>query len=365
MHLLFLLGCIAADVCRLGSFVLFFSGGAAAENLFLRKQLAMYVEHGAKPRRAHDREKVTLVVLAKLFDWRDALVVVSPRTFKNWRQAIERSFWRWVSRSRGGRPHIPLQLRSVIRQIAKENPQWSCGEIARVAAVQLGIRVDRKTVRKYLPPSDPRRRRGRRGDQTWRTFMKNHAKEIAACDFVSVMTARFRIIYVFVVMEIGSRRILHVNATEHPAAEWTSQQLREALPGGSTIKYLVHDGGGQFNDAFRSTARSLGVEPLRTPPHAPQANAFCERLIGTMRRSCLDWIIPLSEAHIRRVAREWAAHYNRGRPHMALGPGVPQPGEHYPAPPLPHRHALPAGARVIATPVLNGLHHEYRFEEAA
>ena len=139
----------------------------------------------------------------------------------------------------------------------------------------------------------------------WSTFVRNHAKEIAACDFVSVMTLRFRILYIFVVLEIGSRRILHVGVTEHPTAEWTLQQLREAISIDSPIRHLIHDGSGQFNDHFCRAARGLGIVPLRTPPYAPKANSFCERLIGTLRRQRLDWIIPLSERHLR----EWAAHY--------------------------------------------------------
>lgn len=289
MHSWLLAVGLAGDFCRFAALLVVRVSALAAENLFLRKQLAMYAERGARPRRARDGEKVTLVLLAKLFDWRDALVVVSPRTFTSRQKAIEKSFWRWVSRRRGGRASFPLQLRGVIRQIARENPQWSVRTIARVAEVQLGVRVADRTVRKYLPPADPRRRHGKRGDQSWSTFMKNHAKEIAACDFVSVMTVRFRILYVFVVMEIGSHRILHVNVTDHPTAEWTSQQRREAFGPDTSMKYLIHDGGGQFNDAFRAAAKSVGVEALRMPAHTPKANAYCERLIGTMRRSCLDW----------------------------------------------------------------------------
>jgi transposase InsO family protein len=231
--------------------------------------------------------------------------------------------------------------------------------------VQLGLRVDEKTVRRHLPLSDPRRRRRRKGDQTWSTFVRNHAKEIAACDFVSVMTLRFRVLYIFVVMEIGSRRILHVGVTEHPTAEWTSQRLREAIPSDSPIRHLIHDGSGQFNSHFRRTAQRLGITPLRTPPYAPKANAFCERLIGTMRRQCLDWIIPLNERHLRNAVREWADHYNRARPHMSLGPGVPEPGEVYPAELRDERQEVPTDADLDSEAILGGLHHEYRFTKRA
>jgi len=173
------------------------------------------------------------------------------------------------------------------------------------------------------------------------------------------MTASFSIVYTIVVLEIASRRIVHVATTAHPTSHWTTQQLREALPADGTCRFLLHDRDSIFSAALDDAVQRLGIAPLKSPPRAPKANAFCERVIGTLRRECLDHIIPLSERHLHGIVREWVEHYNRGRPHSSLGPSVPEPTPAIPAPLQPSRHALPASSRVVSTPVLGGLHHEY------
>jgi putative transposase len=185
-----------------------------------------------------------------------------------------------------------------------------------------------------------------------------------ACDFVVTTTTALRTIYTLVVMEIGSRRILHVNSTAHPTAAWTTQQLREVFTPEHPWRYLLHDRDSTFSAALDDIVRSFGVAVLRSPPRCPKANAFCERLIGTLRRECLDWIIPLNESHLRSLVREWAAHYNQGRPHSALR-CVPEPTPDTPAALQAGRHHLAAGQRVISKAVLGGLHHEYARERAA
>jgi putative transposase len=160
----------------------------------------------------------------------------------------------------------------------------------------------------------------------------------------------------FVVMDIGSRRILHCNVTPNPTAEWTMQQLREAIPSDHEYRYLIHDRHATFSAELDATVASLGLKAVKTPVRAPQANAFCERLIGTMRRECLDFMIPLSDRHLRAIVREWVSHYNRGRPHSRLGPGIPDQRS---APRhRAHRHCLEREERVTSTSVLGGLHHE-------
>jgi len=177
------------------------------------------------------------------------------------------------------------------------------------------------------------------------------------------LTARFRILYIFVVMEIGSRRILQCNVTAHPTSEWTIQQLREAIPSDHTCRFLIHDRHATFSSELDAAVAALGLRALKTPVRTPQANAFCERLIGTIRRECLDFMIPLNERHLRAILREWVSHYNQGRPHSSLGPGIPDRGT---APPgRKHSHRLEATERVIATAILGGLHHEYGLERTA
>jgi putative transposase len=338
----------------------------AAENIALRSSGDVCVRCRHPRRHLDDAKKVTLVVLDRVFGIRHDLPLLSPATIRRWARKVSTyAFWLRSHRRTGRRP-VHEDAVAVIRQLASENLTWSAGKIARTASTQLGIRVSPNTVRKYLPLGDPRRRRARRpSSESWSTFVRNHADGLLAIDFAVSRTLLGGILYILVVMEIGSRRIIHANVTAHPTAQWTVQQLREAVHGGHAYTHLIHDNDAIFSRAVDATIRSFGIEPLRTPIRAPRANAFCERLIGTLRRDCLDHIIPLSEMHLRSIVREWMPHYNRARPHMALGGSVPEPNALYPATPQQHRHELPSGAIIISKPVLGGLHHEYRLEAKA
>ncbi len=320
----------------------------AAENLFLRKQLALFRERKVKPQRATPATRFALVWLGRWFDWRQALTVVQPATFIHWHRQGFRLFWRW--KSRPGRPPLPADLRMLIRRMARENPSWGEERIANELLLKLGLRVSPRTVRKYLLTSRDHTPKKGPSSQHWRTFVRNHAQAMVACDFCVVVTATFHLLYVFVVIEHATRRILHANMTTHPTAQWTFQQLREAI---------------QSDHRYHQCVRHLGLRVLKTPPQSPQANAVCERLLGTLRRECLDFLIPLTEDHLRRLLHEWVCHYNAGRPHMALGPGIPQPPTQSPVPRQAHRHQLPKHLHVVARPVLGGLHHEYWLEAKA
>ena len=198
--------------------------------------------------------------------------------------------------------------------------------------------------------------------QSWATFLHNHAGAVLACDFFVVVTATFQRLYVFVLLDIATRRVVHWNVTAHPTAEWTIQQFRNGLPLDGAYRFIIHDRDGIFAPAVDDALRSMSLEVLKTPVRAPQANAYCERFIGTARRECLDWMIPLSERHLRRVLAEWVPHYNRERPHSALGPGLPDaPND----PTAPTGHRLPPGHRVVTRARLGGLHHDYRLESVA
>jgi putative transposase len=169
------------------------------------------------------------------------------------------------------------------------------------------------------PPGRPR------GDLRWSTFLRNQAAAILACDFFVAVTAMFRTLYVLVVIEHGTRRLAHVNVTAHPSASWTLQQLREVIGDAESHKYLIHDRDAIFAKHVDNSIRALGIEALRSPVASSKANLICERVIGTIRRECLDWMLPISEAHLCLILREWVTHYNHARPHSALGPGVPGP----------------------------------------
>ena len=302
---------------------------------------------------------MALLALARFFDWRDALVIVKPETFIRWHRTAFRHLWRWKSRKRG-RPPLPKNLRTLILEMHRDNPTWGEERIANELSLKLGIRVSPRTVRKHLGGKPDRGA----GNQRWSTFMRNHAKAIVACDFFVSVTASFRVLYVFVAMEVGSRRILHCNVTAHPTAEWTVQQFREFLAFDHQYRYLVHDRDGIFSPAVDQELKGFGIRVLKTPVRTPTANCYIERLIGSIRRECLDYLIPLGERHLKRTVSEFIVHYNRGCPHSSLGPGIPEPNQAE-VPAGANRHQLAEGHVVRATAVLGGLHHEYRLEREA
>jgi putative transposase len=348
-----------ADLLRFLVLGLRSKSSLAAENLFLRKQLAFYQERKIKPRRTDNPTRLTLVWLSRWFDWRNALAVVTPKTFIGWHRKGFQLFWRWKCQS--GRPQIPPELQHLIRKMAHENPSWGEERIANELLLKLGLRVSPRTIRKYLPklPAAPVGKP--RGDQRWSTFLRNHAQAVIACDFCVVATATFRILYVFVVMEHRSRRIIHANVTAHPTAAWTLQQLREAIPSDHAYRFIIHDRDAIFSTGLDVSVAGLGLEVIKTPVRSPKANSPCERLIGTLRRECLDWIIPVTETHLRKILLSWSPHYNRGRPHSCLGPGIPDPPPALPVHLQRHRHRFDQSTKIVARSVLNGLHHEYSF----
>ncbi len=365
-HLLRFAGPLLTLMCDMGRFLFLClrpSPALAAENLFLRKQLALYQERHTTPRRATNATRLALVWLGRWCDWRQVLAIVQPATFLRWHRQGFQLFWRW--KARPGRPRIPAELQALIRQMARENPTWGQERMANELLLKLGLRVSPRTVRKYLPKRLDRGPGTRVPSQRWSTFVRNHAQAIVACDFCVVVTATFRLLYVFVLMEHATRHILHVNVTAHPTADWTLQQFREAIPVDHPYRFVIHDRDSIFSQQLDEGIRHLGLRVLRTPVRTPQANALCERLIGTLRRECLDLLLPLTASHLRRLLHTWVPHYNAGRPHMALGPGLPAPPAHLSVPLHAHRHRLPPHMRVMARPILGGLHHEYQLEEKA
>ena len=335
-----------------------------AENLFLRKQLAFYQEHKLRPQPLTGVARFALVLWSRMFDWKSALVVVKPNTLIGWHRKGFQLFWRW--KARPGRPSLPLEIRELIVRMAKENPTWGQMRVAAELSLKLAILVSPRTVRKYWPWEGDDRRARRTSSPHWATFVRNHADAIIACDFMVAVTAKFQLLYVFVMLELGSRRILQCNVTAHPTAEWTLQQFREGLSDGRPYRFAIHDRDSIFSaELDQELVEGFGLRVLRTPPQSPQANAFCERLVGTIRRECLDFMIPLNERHLRGLLREWVRHYNSGRPHSSLGPGIPE--EAYRGAPRrgTTRHTRRKKGQVISRPILGGLHHEYEWEERA
>ena len=339
------------------------SPALAAENLFLRKQLALYQERQVKPRQATNSTRMAMMWLSRWFNWRSVLSIVTPETFTRWHRQGFRWFWR--RKSKPGRPALPKDLQALIRRMALENPTWGEERIANELLLKLGLKVSPRTVRKYMLDHCVGSPGKGRQTQRWSTLIRNHAKGIVACDFCVAVTATFRLLYVFVVIEHVNRRLLHVNVTAHPTAKWTMQQFREAIAGDHSYRILIHDPDAIFSKAVDQSVSHMGLHVVKAPARMPVANSICERVLGSLGRECLDFLIPLNERHLYGILKEWLGHYNQDRPHMSLGPGIPKPIRTLPVSQQAHRHRLPSGQGVVSRPILGGLHHDYRLEQKA
>jgi hypothetical protein len=249
-------------MCRLRSLK-----ALAAENLFLRKHLALYQERHIKPQRATDATCLTLLWLARYVDWCRALVIARPAMLIRWHRQGFGLFWRW--KSTPGRPPIPPDLQALIRQMARRNPPWGEERIANELWLKLGLCVSPRTVRKYLPKRSDDGRCPHVLSQRWRTFVCDHARAIVACAFCVVITATFRLLYVIVVMEHTTRRMLHANVTAHPTVPWTIQQLREAMPSDYGYRFLIHDRDSVFSQRLDQQVRHLALRVLKSPVRSP------------------------------------------------------------------------------------------------
>ena len=318
------------------------------ENALLRQQLIVLRRFTKRPKiRRHERG--VMVVLAALTrTWRDAVLLVEPETILRWHRAGFRLFWRRKSRTTRKSRRLASATIALIKRMAIDNRLWGA-ERVRGELLKLGIRVSKRTVQKYL-----RQARGPRPwGQSWSTFLKNHSDQIWACDFLQTYDIFFRPIFAFFVVELGSRQVVHVAVTRSPTSLWTAQELREATPFGQGPRFLIRDNDDKYGVEFDRVASASGIRVLRTPVRAPKANAVCERYLGSARRECLDHIIVLSERHLLTTLGAYVRHFNGSRPHQGLDQRIPCPPSQ-----VPKRRD---GARIVAVPVLGGLHHEYRW----
>ncbi|MDP9373774.1 MAG: integrase core domain-containing protein [Chloroflexota bacterium] len=320
-----------------------------AENALLRQQL-LVLRRGVKRPRCTPADRAIFVLLAgRVRAWRQALLIVQPDTLLRWHRELFRTFWRRKSRAKSmaRRAGVSAETITLIREMAVANRLWGAERI-RGELLKLDIRVAKWTVQKYMRDARPPRRTG----QTWATFLRNHAGAIWACDFLPVTDLLFRPLSAFFVIALGSRRVVHVGVTRHPTDAWVAQQLREATPFDQRPRYLIRDRDSTYGSAFTRVAAATGIEELRMAYRAPRQNAICERLLGSVRRECLDHVLILGEAHLHRVLREYGAYYNTARPHQGLQQRIPDPAA--------VRALRPADrGPVRAVPVLGGLHHTY------
>ncbi len=315
----------------------------ALENLALRQQVAL-LKSSVKRSRPSVSDRLFWVALARWWsDWRSALLVVTPDTVIRWHREGFRQYWHWRSRPRPrGRPRIDPQLRQLIRQMSQSNPLWGAPRI-HGELLKLGLTVSQATVSKYMV-------RGRKPpSQTWRTLLDNHVRDLVSIDFFTVPTATFRILYVLVVLAHDRRRIVHVNVTANPTAQWTAQQIVEAFPFDTAPRYLLRDRDGVYGAQFRARVRSLDIEEVLTAPHSPWQSPYVERLIGSIRRECLNHVIVINERHLRRILRGYLAYYASFRTHLSLAKDAPKPRPVEP----------PEQGNVIKLPEVGGLHYRY------
>jgi len=313
------------------------------ELLALRHQLATVRRTSLRPS-LRPADRVLWVILSWILpNWRDVLIIVKPETVIGWHRKGFRLFWTWKSRRRrGGRPVISREIRELIRRMSRDNPLWGAPRI-HGELLKLGIQISQATVSKYMinthqPPS-----------QTWRTFLRNHMHCLASMDFFVLPTATFRLLFVFIVLHHERRRIVHFDVTAHPTAPWIKQQITEAFPWDTAPGYLIRDRDSAYGKIVSARIEALGIEEVVTAPRSPWQNPFAERVIGSIRRECLDHVIVLNENHLRGLLVSYLEYYHRYRTHLSLDKDTPdgrpvQPGD---------------TGKIVAFPQVGGLHHRY------
>jgi putative transposase len=320
-----------------------------SEILALRHQLlVLQRSHGSHRLKLSGPDRILWVWLSRLWaDWRSALLIVKPETVIAWHRKGFHLYWRWKSRNRDGRPSITPEVRNLIRRMSLANPRWGAPRI-HGELLKLGIEVSQATVAKYMardrkPPS-----------QTWRTFLENHVQSLAAADFFVVPTLSFKVLFVFVMLAHERRRPVHLAVTAHPTTEWAAHQLIEAFPWDAAPRYLLRDRDGTYGMNFRQTAKWMGIHEVLTAPRSPWQNAYIERLIGSIRRECLDHVIVFNETGLHRVLKEYFRYYEHCRAHLSLDKDSPVSRPIQP----------PALGEVIEIPQVGGLHHLYARQAA-
>src|SRR5665811_1281998 len=312
-----------------------------AENAVLRHQLIVLRRKVQGRLRLTDNDRWFFI---QLYRWYPSilqvLTIIRPETLVRWHRAGFRCYWRWKSLRRGGRPQIETDLSALIRRMSTENPFWGAPRI-HGELLKLGFDVAQSSVAKYMvkrhgPPS-----------QGWRTFLRNHAPDIAATDLFVVPTIGFDLLYAFVVVRLDRRDLVWIDVTRNPTAEWVARQITEAFPWDDAPKYLLRDRDQIYGAVVTRRLRAMGIRDKPTAPASPWQNGFAERLIGSIRRECLDHIVVFGEAHLRRILRSYARYYNDIRTHRSLDKDAPV------------SRPVQRNGSIKSFPILGGLHHHY------
>ena len=312
-----------------------------AENAALRYQLIVLRRKVRGRIRLTNSDRLFFIQLYRWFpSVLKVITVIRPETLVRWHRAGFRCYWRWRSRPRGGRPQISAELRALIRRMSIENPLWGAPRI-HGELLKLGFEVAQSSVAKYMvkrrgPPS-----------QGWRTFLRNHAPDIAAMDLFVVPTVGFDLLYAFIIIRLDRRDLVWINVTTHPTAEWIARQITEAFPWNEVPHYLIRDRDRIYGTMVTRRLRVMGIRDKPIAPASPWQNSFAERLIGSIRRECVDHIVVLGETHLRRILQTYACYYNKIRTHRSLNKDTPA-----------FRLVQRVG-NIESHTILGGLHHHY------
>jgi transposase InsO family protein len=312
-----------------------------AENLVLRQQIIVLRRRMPKRPALTNIDRLLFVWLYRRFpSTAGAIAIVRPETIVRWHRVGFRAYWRWRSRKRVGRPKVPAELRALVGEMSRANPLWGAPRI-HGELLKLGFDVAQSTVAKYMV-----RRRGL-PSQGWKTFLNNHAPDIGAIDLFVVPTIGFRLLYGLAIIRLERRHLLWINVTANPTADWIARQITEAFPWDQAPQYLIRDRDASYGHAVMRRLAAMGIRDRPTAPRSPWQNGHVERLIGSIRRECLDHVVVLGEAHLRRILTAYASYYNELRTHRSLTKDTPL-----------HRAVERLGV-VKSRPILGGLHHQY------
>jgi putative transposase len=314
----------------------------ALENLALRQQLGVLKRKGVP--RLQPKDRVFWVILSRIWpDWRKPLHLIKADTVVGWQRQGFRMYWARLSRREtGGRRRVSIEVRALIKKMSEANPFWGAPRI-HGELMKLGLEISERTVSRLLPKDR------KPPSQTWRAFLNNHLNDLVSMDFFAVPTVTFRVLFVLVVLSHSRRRVIHFNVTEHPTQFWTAHQTIEAFPEDRAPRYLLRDRDKIYGGSFQVRVRGMGIEQILTAPQCPWQSPFVERLIGSIRRDCVDHVIVLGERQLKRILTSYFAYYHQCRTHLALEKDAPEPRPIQP---------LMLGA-VVEFPEVGGLHHRY------
>jgi putative transposase len=317
-----------------------------AENALLRVPLNILRRQVKRPACTR-KDRLLLARIVR--NWKQALIIVQPETLLRGPRQGFKLYWKYTSRAASSQPKLSVETVALIKEMARDNRLWGAERI-RGELLKLGIHVCKRTIQKYMRQVYTTRPRG---GQNWAFFLRNHAKDVWACDFLPVTDLFFRSLFAFFIIELKSRKVIHVGVARSPTDAWTAQQRRFATAYGKGPKYLIRDRDGKFGPSFARVAATSSIQILKTPSHGPRANAICERFLGSVRREYLDHLFILHERQLDRVLHTYVQYFNRARPHQGIRQQIPgHSGE-----PVPLDHLR---GKILSLPVLGGLHHDYR-----